>query len=456
MGLIMGTPNSTAPSRNVRLDFFRGVALMIIFVNHIPFNPLYFYTPSRFGFSDAAEIFVFLSGFAAALAYGRCFERAGMWLGMLRILHRCGQIYVSHLALFFVLAGICAIGNQWLGGEDYIHRLYLRYFFESTPEAIAALFSLRYVPNFFDILPMYFVILLWVPLAWSLSRVHVALGPGVSVLMYLGAWHFGWELPAEPAGDRPWFFNPFAWQLLFFTGFGLGAGWLRVPRASRGLTALCLALVLVSIPLGHEPTYQRVAFLGLARAHLEPWVDKSHLGLLRLAHFLALAYLMNRLLSGKAHWLDSSLPRWIARIGRQSLPVFLFSMTLSYLAGMALDWSGRDAFDIAWVNLAGLGLMLGVAWVLEWLDSKPWKVAAAVPAPVQFPPRIAGQNVWAGQMALVFLAASPLLILLPEEGDSAGVSLVASVGQAADGLGYGHEVIYQPKGEERIEWQDGI
>ncbi len=449
MGSIMGTPNSTAPSRNVRLDFFRGVALMIIFVNHIPFNPLYFYTPSRFGFSDAAEIFVFLSGFAAALAYGRCFERAGMWLGTLRILYRCGQIYLSHLALFFALAAICAFGNQWLGGEDYIHRLYLGYFFENTSEAIAALFTLRYVPNFFDILPMYFVILLWVPLVWSLSRIHAALALGVSLLVYLGAWYFGWELPAEPAGDRPWFFNPFAWQLLFFTGFGLGAGWLPAPRADRGLTRLCLVFVLIAIPLGHEPTYQSVAFLGALRAHLEPWVDKSHLGVLRVVHFLALAYLMNRVVSWRPHRLEWSLPRWIARMGRQSLPVFLFSMALSYLAGMALDWSGREAFAVAWVNLTGLGTMLAVAGFLEWLDSKPWSNGKPVPATCPPRPRLAGADVWAGEAAVIFLAATPLLILAPGAGDSARVPLVASAGQPG-------ETVYPSAGEERIEWQDGI
>ena len=64
--------------RNLLLDFFRGWALLIIFVNHIPFNTWSAYTPSRFGLSDAAEIFVFLSGFAAAIAFGRSFRVAGL------------------------------------------------------------------------------------------------------------------------------------------------------------------------------------------------------------------------------------------------------------------------------------------------------------------------------------------------------------------------------------------
>lgn len=88
--------------RNLHLDFFRGIALMIIFINHMPGNPWFWYTPSQFGLSDAADIFVFISGFTSAIVYGSCFERVGLWLGCVRILHRCGQIYAAHLASFFL------------------------------------------------------------------------------------------------------------------------------------------------------------------------------------------------------------------------------------------------------------------------------------------------------------------------------------------------------------------
>ncbi|HZA29657.1 MAG TPA: OpgC domain-containing protein [Gammaproteobacteria bacterium] len=118
---------NTAPSyplqRDARLDFFRGIALLIILINHIPFNELSLYTPSRFGLSDAAELFVFISGCAAAIAYQRSFMR--FLVGTARVLHRCGQIYMAHLQIFIALALACVIGNTLFVEPDYIGRLNL-------------------------------------------------------------------------------------------------------------------------------------------------------------------------------------------------------------------------------------------------------------------------------------------------------------------------------------------
>jgi hypothetical protein len=369
--------------RNLQLDFFRGFALMVIFINHMPANPWFWYTPSRFGLSDAAEVFVFLSGFASAIAYGRCFERAGLWLGSVRIMHRCGQIYAAHLASFLLMALICVVGNRWVPETDDIQRLNIGYFFDNTQQAVFDLFRLAYVPNYFDILPMYLVLITWVPIVWALSRLHSALALGLSVLIYYAAWQYGWELTADPTNGRPWYFNPFNWQLMFFTGFGLGSGWLRIPGKHWLLLLLCALVILVSIPLGHETIYRREVFWGALRAQLEPLLDKSHLGLLRWIHLLALAYLMNQLFKWKPQWLTVGLPRMIITMGQQSLPIFLCCMGLSYFGGIALDWSGRDAASVAIVNLSGLGLLMVIAQILAWLDSQPWKLPAGhyVPNP---------------------------------------------------------------------------
>lgn len=408
-------------ARNLQLDFFRGIALMIIFVNHMPENPWFWYTPSRFGLSDAAEIFVFLSGFASAIAYGRSFDRAGLWLGSVRVLHRCGQIYGAHLASFLLMAVICVLGNRWMLDTDYIQRLNIAYFFDNTQQAVLDIFSLAYVPNYFDILPMYLVLILWVPLVWALSRLHIALALGFSVLIYYAAWQYGWELTADPTTGRPWYFNPFNWQLMFFTGFGFGEGWLRIPDRHWGLILFCAIIVLVFIPLGHEATYSQVAFWGDLRVHLELLLDKSHLGLLRWVHLLALAYLMNQLFKWKPQWLTMGLPRWIIRMGQQSLPIFLCCMSLSYIGGIALDWSGRDEASVTMVNLAGIGLMLLTAQALAWLDSKPWKLPAGHFGPKQASTQSASADLkdisrsW-GQQALLLpfligLAVLPMLLL---------------------------------------------
>jgi hypothetical protein len=360
--------------RDLRLDFFRGLALLLIFVAHVPDNWFAQYRPGAFGLSDSADIFVFVSGSAAAFAYGTVFRRAGFLAGTARVVRRCAQLYASHLGLFFAVATSCVMGNRLLNtGMDYVGMLNLHYFFDHTQEALVGLFSLTYVPNYFDILPMYMVALAILPLMMLISRVHVVLTALVSISLYLAVPLFRLQLPAEIAFDRPWFFNPFAWQFLFYTGFFLNAGWLKAPPLSRWLIALCALFLIVSIPLSHYPTYSKVGWLDDLREYLEPFVSKTNLGILRWLHFMCLAYLAAALLKGREKVLGSKLAAPLIKTGQQSLPVFLTGMGLSYLAGMALDVLGRNIVNAALVNAAGVATLILLAYQMAWFKSQPWR-----------------------------------------------------------------------------------
>ena len=63
--------------RELRLDLFRGLALWLIFVDHLPTNILTWLTIRNYGFSDATEIFIFISGYTAAFVYGRAMLEVG-------------------------------------------------------------------------------------------------------------------------------------------------------------------------------------------------------------------------------------------------------------------------------------------------------------------------------------------------------------------------------------------
>ena len=149
----------TQRKRDPRLDFFRGLAMLIIFIAHVPRNLWGQYIPARFGYSDATEMFVFCSGFAAAIAFGGTFVRSGFWVGTARILYRCWQVYAAHIGMFFFITAVALFGTRILEGKSYIARLNLNRFFSLTADAMAGLFTLTYVPNYFDILPMYIVAL---------------------------------------------------------------------------------------------------------------------------------------------------------------------------------------------------------------------------------------------------------------------------------------------------------
>ncbi|MGR8930247.1 MAG: OpgC family protein [Gammaproteobacteria bacterium] len=373
----MKSDSSTASNRNLQLDFFRGLALMVIFINHMPGNPWFAYTPSRLGPCDAAETFVFLSGFAAAIAFGRCFRQAGLGLGSVRVLFRCGQIYIAHLALFLAMA-VMFLSVSRLNLIDTHWQLdNLNYFFDQTPDALLALATLQYVPNFIDILPMYLVILLWLPMVFALSRIHTNLAMLFSVSMYLAASYFGWELTADPLTNRPWYFNPFCWQLVFFTGFAFSSGWLPIPRPNRGLILLCLAYAIFCYPLENRFGYSRLPWFASLRETWEPLLNKNHEGILRYFHFLAMTYLVFSFTYTRKQWLESRWARQVISMGQQSLPIFMLSTGLSLLGGMLLDATHADFMDSTWVNLAGLSVMLLSARFLNWLDSKPWKAPIA-------------------------------------------------------------------------------
>ena len=401
-----------ASPRNLQLDFFRGLALIVIFVNHMPGNPWFHFTPSRLGPSDAAETFVFLSGCAAALAFGRSLSQAGIVLGSLRVLQRCAQIYLAHLALFILMTCLFASTATLDMLEAHSQFDSLDYFFDHTREAVIALISLRYVPNFIDILPMYLVILFWLPTFWALSRIHIALSMACSIGLYLTARRLGWELPADPISGRAWFFNPFCWQLIFFTGFSIGSGWLPVPGRHRGLIWLCVSFAVFCFPLENPLGYRNFPWFDDLRQTWSPWLDKSHLGLLRYAHFLAIAYLVNVLLINRQHWLRTRLANHVVGMGQQSLPIFILGTGLSFIGGLMLDGNHADLSFSALINLAGIGLMMLSAHALNWLDRKPWKQG-------NYRPDATSGMAWPRQAAmtlgLLLLSIAPLQLLQSEQ-----------------------------------------
>ncbi len=359
--------------RDVRLDFFRGLAMFIIFVSHMPGNPWNAFLPRELGPSDAAEWFVFCSGFASALAFGRVFEQQGWWLGTSRIAYRVWQLYWAQIAVFLLVAALCVVGTRWLGTHDYVARLNLTRFFAETEQGLVHLMTLTYVPNLFDILPMYMAVLAMVPIVMGLHRLHPALAFAFPPTLYLLAHAFSWNLPAEWWSDRPWFFNPFTWQLLFFTGFAFGRGWLHRPPTTWPWLAAAGTVVGVLFLLNYDPIWKNVAWIrAISEAHL--WmIAKTDFGIARYVHLLALAYLALVLLDR-----FPELLRWrgfepIIKVGQQTLPVFLSTSVLSWSGGMLLDVTGRGAAAVAFANLAGFALMLAVAYITGFYKTQPWR-----------------------------------------------------------------------------------
>ena len=377
--------------------------MFIILMAHTPGNFLTSWIPARWGFSDATEMFVFCSGMASAIAFGGAFQRVGWLLGTARVAFRIWQVYWAHIGLFVAVAAVLA-GIDFYGGYDknYIGSLNLWKFFEDPAVPLIGLVTLSYVPNYFDILPMYMVVLAMMPLIMALQRVHTGLVFAFMVVVWLGAQQSLWgdahlAFPAEPWSDRNWFFNPFGWQLIFFTGFAFMRGWLPKPPVHSVLIALAAFIVIANIPLSNVGVravardWFFVTEVGNpvieARLAISALIDKTDFGLFRFAHFLSLAYLAWVLAGDKG---DNLLARgtgmlarvWaqmlkiILKVGQQSLAVFVMSMFLARVMGFVMDLIGREVGTTLLVNFGGACLLVATAYGAGWFKSQPWKVTA--------------------------------------------------------------------------------
>lgn len=375
--------------RDPRLDFFRGVGMFIILIAHITSNPWTLWIPARFGFSDATEMFVFCSGMASALAFGVIFKRAGWLMGTLAIAYRIWQVYWVHIGVFLVTLGLMlALNATGAFPRDEVGALNLYPFLNNTGPNLLGLFTLTYVPNYFDILPMYLVILALIPVMMALVRIDVRLAVLFSLTLWVAA-TAGLNLPAEAwfskPSDRSWYFNPFAWQLVFFTGFALMAGWLPAPSVHRVLVLVCIAIVVVSVPFAWHKIYGGSEFLRGWRKEWAVLFDKSDFGILRYVHFLALAYLAwvcagpagARLRRGG--WVGA-IVSVVMRVGQQSLAVFAASMVMARVLGAVLNLAGGGWLAALAVNLGGFAIIIAVARLAAFFKAKPWKAPRPQPA----------------------------------------------------------------------------
>ncbi|WP_158814330.1 OpgC family protein [Methylocapsa sp. S129] len=349
------------------IDFWRGCVLCTIFVDHMPGNVFENATPRNFGFSDAAEAFVFLSGVSIALAYGRHFS-VGERLKTLRGLgRRALKLYGAHIGLSLVALAIFFSGAAWAGKPDLLEVHGRDLFVDNPGLGLIGLASLGHQLGYFNILPLYMILILCVPALLSLAAVDWRLMLVSSGLVYGLARFYQWNLPNWPDSGA-WFFDPFAWQFLFAIGIAVGLN-LRagpVPR-SRPLAAVAALIVLASaLVVTHgfwtSPDVWPQGFWESVRGKLD--LDKSQLGFVRLVHFLALAYLIYAL--RLASWLRG-LPLYgpLTLLGRNSLWVFVLVSLFSAIWQVLVEMVDRTiGIDIAFAGV-GLAIIYAAARVID-------------------------------------------------------------------------------------------
>jgi hypothetical protein len=362
MSPVSGIADPVRPRRDARIDLARGLTMLIIFVAHVPGNLWAEFIPARMGFSSGAEAFVLCSGLACGIAFGGTFRRDGWLAGTRRIGKRVWQLWLAQVLTFAGFAALMLGIDALLGGNAYETRYSLAYLLAAPLEAAAALMTLTYVPDFFDILPLYILLLAAVPLMSLVAGASRWLVLGLSAGLWLLVQIFPMNLPAHPAGTKLWYFDPLAWQFLFFLGYATTAGWLTPPRATPQRVALAAAFILGCIPLTFWGAHAAVPALGDLYRAIYPAEAISTLHPLRLIHVLVLAWLFAALLASRRSTLYDGPLKPILVVGQQSLTTFLTGIILAALGGVALDLMGRGFIPTALVNLTGCALLVATAY----------------------------------------------------------------------------------------------
>jgi hypothetical protein len=323
--------------RDPRLDVFRGIALVMIFINHVPGNVFERLTSRNFGFSDAAEGFVMMSGIAAGLAYSGGFRPRATWAGARRLWNRVWTLYMVHLLVTAWALAVTAASAKWFGEAGLLFENQVNTLFKDPLGVLIGIPLLLHQFGYANILPLYAVLLAATPLFFIIGLRRPWLLLALAAVLWALAGQFRLNLPNYP-NPGGWFFNPLSWQLIFVVGLMTGAAMKqgrRLVPVRRGLQILSggyllFTLVWMWVP-GVAPVLNHTMWL-MSQAGLPFYItafDKTFLTAPRLLHILALTYFLSSL-----PWVRqaaaSAAAEPFALLGRNALPVFALGTVLCF------------------------------------------------------------------------------------------------------------------------------
>jgi hypothetical protein len=355
-------------ARDTRLYLFLGLANWFIFLDHIPNNMVSWITLHNFGFSGAADVFVFIIGYAAALTYAPIMLERGAIVGATRVFKRAWQLYAAFIVLFAIYAvSIGDVASRY-AAPDIIYQFNMPGLLDDPVRTVAHGLLLQSRALNLDLLQLAVALMACFPIVlWLMLRVPNFTLAG-SVTLYLSARHFEWTLSAFPDGS--WYLNPFCWQLLFVLG-----AWCALGGASRLRARLrspaWVYLGLVYLALAFAMTIAgRFPALGDA---LPSWLhgvlvanDRPNLAPYRILHFAIVALFATRLI--RKNWPGLNWPAFRPLIvcGEQALPVFCVGVFLSFAGHLVLVTGSGSIVQQVMVSVSGLSIMTLAASYVSW------------------------------------------------------------------------------------------
>ena len=357
-----------AHGRDDRLDLFRGLANWFIFVDHIPNNVVSLITIRNFGLSGAADIFIFIAGYATSIFYGRMMLERGFIVGATRLSKRVWHLYVAYIVFFVIyVVTITNVAAEY-AAPDIITEFNVTGLVEHPIRLLAHGLLLESKPLNLDVLQLLIILMALFPPVLGIMLHRPDLTLAASIALYLAARALEWNLPSFPDGN--WSFNPFCWQLLFVLGAWLALGGLEKCRAILKMPTLFnlgiayLALALVVTMAGRFPEFGKMFPNWLFDAFNPS--DKTNLAPYRLLHFIVLAFIVTRLVPKDWPYLQWKIWQPFIKCGEQSLAVFCAGVFLSFIGHFALTISSGSLPAQMVVSVSGVVIMTLIAYYISW------------------------------------------------------------------------------------------
>lgn len=360
----------SGPRTDNAVDFWRGLALVMIFIDHIPGNIFSYATLRNFAISDAAELFVFLAGWSLSRATGGPATPEPGGRITFRLLSRAVEIYRAQIVISAIALAMLSAMAITRGNPLFLEWHNASVAFYDPVRASLGSAMLTYQLSYFNILPLYVVLLVLAAPFIVLGRLSIAAMLAASMGLYLAAIITHTAPPSWPTPGA-WYFNPLCWQVLFFSGFAAAEMHAKQPgfaiAARRWVPfaggLVLLGLVIRLIDFWPDPLYvpePRLLFL----------FDKSFLSPARLISVFALVVAFHTVFDRLKVPLRVVSQRLCA-LGRNSLAVFSVA-SLAALGGQIARFSteGGVAIDILMVG-SGLVVMGLTAWFVEWRVRAP-------------------------------------------------------------------------------------
>lgn len=371
----------SANQRDIRLDLFLGIANWFIFLDHIPDDIVNRITIRNYGFSGAAELLIFISGYAAAIVYARMMLERGFIVGATRLFKRAWQLYAAYIVLFIIY--IVTIGDvaTRYAAPDIIYEFNVAGLVDHPIRTVAHGLMLQSRALNLDVLQLYIALMAcFAPVLWIMLR-KPGLAVAGSIALYFAARQFEWNLPSFPDGN--WYFNPFCWQLLFVLGarFALGGGKQLQPILKSpilvyfGIAYLAFALVMTMA--GHFPGFAKMFPAALFDAFNPN--DRTNLAPYRVLHFFVLAFFATRFVPKDWPGLKSPIFKPAIQCGQQSLAVFCAGVFLSFAGHFTLITGSGSLMAQIFVSAAGVAIMTLVAYYLSWSRQQDSPLRTASP-----------------------------------------------------------------------------